>query len=87
MKLYYCPYCSPKHQIHIQDEDGKLVCGNCGDPLVRERLFKLNRVISLIIIFTFITPLFMIIAYTIMNIDSNTPKQDKYSLAKIIHYK
>ncbi len=81
MNLYRCPYCSPKHQIHIQDNNGILICGNCGDPLIKENPFKVNRVISLVLAIAFITPLLIIIASVINNLNQKTPQNDRYSLS------
>ncbi len=81
MNLYHCPYCSPKHQNHIQDKDGILICDNCGDPLIKKNPFKLNRVISLIVATAFITPLLIIIASVINNLNQKTPQNDRYSLS------
>ncbi len=86
MNLYHCPYCSPKHQVHIQGKDGVLVCGNCGDPLIREKLFKLNRVISIISVFIFAAPLLLMTAYIINNLDKKTPETSRYSIAMAIEY-
>ncbi len=88
MNRYYCPYCSPHHQIQIQSKDGILICGHCGDPLVKNRIFKLNRLISLIVAVTFMSPfLLLIISIIINNLDKNTPEQNKSSLAIVINGK
>ena len=81
MNFYHCPYCSPKHQLHIQGKHGILICSNCGDPLIRKKLFKLNRVISLIAAVTFVIPLLLVITSIFNNPNQNAPRQDRYSLS------
>ena len=80
MNNYYCPYCSPKHQIHTEDKFGNLICGYCGDLLIKEGGFKFNRMISFIAIFAIIAPLLLLIASLINNHNQDIPNQEKYSL-------
>ncbi|WP_320677007.1 hypothetical protein [Prochlorococcus sp. MIT 1300] len=54
---YFCPYCSPHYQIHEERSDGVMVCGYCGDPLVKEPTIKLTQIFSFIAAIAFISPL------------------------------
>ncbi len=56
---YHCPYCSPIYQIHKERPDGVMVCGHCGDPLVKASVISLTQVFAVIVAFAFVTPLLM----------------------------
>ena len=57
MSKYYCPYCSPLYQIHRQRSDGVMICGQCGDPLVRVKFIKPTQIFALIAAIAIISPL------------------------------
>ncbi len=61
MTHFYCPYCPPKYQYHKQRKDGVMICGQCGDPLIKIPLVKPTQVIALIAASAFIAPLIMMI--------------------------
>ena len=58
MNNYYCPYCNPKYQWAKKSSDGKLICGLCGDDLVKKPLIKINKIIAIIAALSFLLPLF-----------------------------
>ena len=41
MTDYYCPYCNPKYQFQKRSTNGSLICGLCGDPLLKKPLIKI----------------------------------------------
>jgi hypothetical protein len=57
MKNFYCPYCSPKYQFHKNSPTGELICGLCGDPLVKKPLIKINQIIAIIAALSLVLPL------------------------------
>ena len=57
MKNYYCPYCNPKYQFHKKSKAGELICGLCGDPLVKKPIIKINQIIAIIASLSFLLPL------------------------------
>ncbi len=59
MAKYHCPYCSPRYQIHKERSDGVMVCGHCGDPLVKIPAIKPTQIFALIAASAFIAPLIM----------------------------
>tara|TARA_Y100001968_G_C19329658_1_gene703618 strand:- start:814 stop:1089 length:276 start_codon:yes stop_codon:yes gene_type:complete len=65
MSRYYCPYCSSRYQFHKTRSDGVLVCGLCGDPLVKKTLINSRRIIGVVTASTFLAPLFMVIIFLI----------------------
>ena len=61
MDRYYCPYCSPKYQFHKQTNDGLMICGQCGEPLIKTSFINPVRVFALIAASAFIAPLIILI--------------------------
>ena len=57
MKNYYCPYCNPKYQFHKKSKTGELICGLCGDPLIRKSFFKVNKMIAVFACFSLVLPM------------------------------
>ena len=57
MNNYYCPYCNPKYQFHKNSTSGEILCGICGDPLVKKPFIKINQIISILASFTLVLPL------------------------------
>ncbi len=75
MARYHCPYCSPHFQIHKERSDGVMICGQCGDPLIKTFAIKPTQIISLIAASAFIAPLF-ITFFTFIQ-DLNKPQSTK----------
>lgn len=73
---YYCPYCSPLYQIQKRDPEGNLICGNCGDPLIKEQRMRLNQAVALLLSFVFISPLLIwTISFLRNSFDRNLKEQ------------
>ncbi len=70
MNNYYCPYCNPKYQYQKKSTSGELICGVCGDPLVKRPLIKINQIIAVIASLSLVLPLiytFIILIKTQLN--------------------
>jgi len=67
MKRYYCPYCNPKYQIHEKSNTGELICGLCGDLLVKKPFIKINKIIAILAAFCLTLPLFYTFIILIKN--------------------
>ena len=65
MNRYYCPYCSSRYQFHKTNSEGVLICGLCGDPLIKKPLVNLRQVFGLIAVSAFIAPLLIMIFFVI----------------------
>ena len=65
MSRYYCPFCSSRYQFHKSNIDGVLICGLCGETLVRKTLFNSRRIIGAVAAFAFIAPLVIMIIFVI----------------------
>tara|TARA_Y100000766_G_C18527438_1_gene421911 strand:- start:71 stop:358 length:288 start_codon:yes stop_codon:yes gene_type:complete len=57
MDNYYCPYCNPKYQFPKRLKNGALICGLCGEDLIKKPLIKINQLIAFITIASFLFPL------------------------------
>ena len=66
MSKYYCPYCNPKYQFP-QENYGKLVCGLCGEYLIKKPIIQIKQLIALLLVFSFSFPLIFIIFSSIIN--------------------
>ena len=65
MSRYYCPFCSSRYQFHKTSSDGILICGLCGDPLVKKSLLNLRRIIGAVSATAFLAPLVIMIIFVI----------------------
>ena len=65
MSLYYCPYCPSRYQFHKTKSDGVLICGLCGDPLVKKSFFNLRGIIGVILTTAFLAPLLVMIVFIV----------------------
>ena len=75
MKNYYCPYCNPKYQFHKESETGKLICGLCGDPLVKKKFIKLNQIVAIFAALSLVLPLIYTFIILIRN-QVNPPRRN-----------
>ena len=75
MKNYYCPYCNPKYQFHKKSTTGELICGLCGDPLVKKTFIKINQIIAIIASLSLVLPLIYTFFFLIKN-QSNPPRRN-----------
>ena len=63
MSRYYCPFCSSRYQFHKTSSDGILICGLCGDPLVKKSLLNSRRIIGAVAASAFLAPLVIMIIF------------------------
>ena len=75
MKNYYCPYCNPKYQFYKKSKTGELICGLCGDPLVKKPMIKINKLIAIIASLSLLLPMIYTLIFLIKN-QLNPPKKN-----------
>tara|TARA_Y100000589_G_scaffold328874_1_gene373956 strand:+ start:908 stop:1156 length:249 start_codon:yes stop_codon:yes gene_type:complete len=78
MNKYYCPYCNPKYQFS-KENHGKLICGLCGEDLIKKKTIQIKQLIALLLVFAFSFPIIFIIFSSIIN----TIKDQKENFAYI----
>ena len=80
MSKYYCPYCNSKYQFIAKNNAGKLICGLCEEEMIKKSFINIKQIVSLIIVITFILPLFY--SLLILIIDRKQFKEDIYQSYK-----
>lgn len=83
MNNYYCPYCNPKYQLHKKSTSGELVCGLCGDPLLKKPFIKINQIIAIVASLAMILPLIYTFIILIKN-QVNPPNRNYQANANSI---
>ena len=86
MNKYYCPYCNPKYQFPLE-EYGKLVCGLCGEDLIKKPIIQIKQLIALLLVFSFSFPLIFIIYSSIINRGKDQKENLAYKKSLIKNYK
>ena len=67
MSKYFCPYCNSKYQFKSMSNSGKLLCGLCGEEMIKKSFINIKQIVSLIIVATLILPLFYTFVISIIN--------------------
>ena len=67
MVRYYCPYCNPKYQFQKKSSEGNLICGLCGENLVKKPIIRLNQIIALVAASSLLLPLIYTLIFLIKN--------------------
>ena len=67
MSKYFCPYCNSKYQFKSMSNTGKLLCGLCGEEMIKKSFINFKQIVSLIIVATLILPLFYTFIISIIN--------------------
>ena len=86
MNKYYCPYCNPKYQFPLENY-GKLVCGLCGEDLIKKPKIQIKQLIALILVFSFSFPLVFIIFSSIINTGKEQKENFAYTNSLLRNYK
>ena len=87
MSRYYCPFYSSRNQFHKSRSDGVLICGQCGDPLMKKTLVDYKRVFGMITTLVFLTPLLIMIILLINNFTNEKPQNNNEFFALLAIYK
>ena len=80
MSRYYCPFCSSRNQYQTTRSDGVLICGLCGDPLVKKPLLNSRRIIGAVAASTFLAPLLLMIIFVIKDFSKEKLPNNSESL-------
>ena len=67
MDRYFCPYCSPKYQFHKKSTEGALICGLCGEDLLKKPFIRINQIIALVAASSLLLPLIYSFIFLIKN--------------------
>ena len=80
MSRYYCPFCSSRYQFHKTSSNGVLICGLCGDPLVKKPLLNSKRIIGAVATSAFLAPLVIMIISVINDLSKEKLPNNSDSL-------
>ena len=67
MSRYYCPYCNSKYQFKSISNTGKILCGLCGEEMIKKSFINIKQIISLTIVITFVLPLLYTLFFSMIN--------------------
>ncbi len=87
MSRYYCPFCSSRYQIHKISRDGVLICGQCGDPLIKKPLINSRKIIGLIAASAFLIPLLIMIIFVIQDVSEEKNKLPNFQSLVLLSFK
>ena len=80
MSRFYCPFCSSRYQFRKTRSDGVLICGQCGDPLIKKPLINIRRIIGVVSALAFFTPLLIMIFFIVSNFTKEKLPENSESL-------
>jgi len=83
MSRYYCPFCSSLYQFQKTRRDGVLICGLCGDPLIKKPLLNSRRIIGVIAASAFLAPLLIMIIFVVKDVTREQLPDNSESLVFI----
>ena len=81
MSRYYCPFCSTRYQFHKISSNGVLVCGLCGDPLIKKSFIDYKRIVGTITCITILAPLLIMFIFVVENSTHESPPTNYESLS------
>ncbi len=84
MSPYYCPFCSTLYQFQKTRNDGVLICGVCGDPLIKKPLFNSRRIIGVVASAAFLAPLLIMIIFVFKDFTKEQLPDNSESLVLLI---
>ena len=83
MSRYYCPFCSSRYQFHKTRSDGVLICGLCGDALIKKPLLNSRRLIGVVAALAFLSPLLIMIIFVIEDFSKQKLPKNSESLVQL----
>ena len=84
MSRYYCPFCSYRFQFHKTTSDGVLICGICGETLIKKTLLNLRRIIGLVAISAFLAPIIIMTIFVIKDFSHEKLPNNSESLLLLL---
>jgi len=80
MSRFYCPFCSSRYQFYKTRHDGVLICGQCGDPMIKKTLMNSRQIFGLVAALAFLSPLILMIFFVIKDLNQIKPTNTSVSL-------
>ncbi len=83
MSRYFCPFCSSRYEFHKTRSDGVLICGHCGDLLMKKPLVSSRRIFGILAASVFSAPLLIMIIFVIKDFTKDNLPRDSESLVQL----
>ncbi len=83
MSRYFCPFCSSRYQFHKTRSDGVLICGQCGDILMKKPIVSSKRIFGILGASAFLVPLFIMIIFVIKDFTNERNPRNSESLVQV----
>ena len=80
MSKFYCPFCSSRYQLHKTRHDGVLICGHCGDPLIKKTFINSRQLFGLLAAAAFLAPLLLMIFFVIKDFTNDKFQRNSETL-------
>ena len=80
MNRYFCPYCHSRYQFHMTKSDGVLICGLCGDPLVKKSFINSRAIIGVVVATAFLAPLLVTISIAVTDFTKEKHHNNSHSV-------
>ena len=87
MNQYYCPFCSPRYQFQKTRSNGVLICGLCGDPLIKKTILNPRKIIGIVAACAFLAPLLIMIIFVIKDFTKEKLPSNSESLVRLYFHK
>ena len=84
MSRYFCPFCSSRYQFHKTRNDGVLICGLCGDPLMKKPLINARKFFGLAAATAFLAPLLIMIVFVIKDLKEEKLNNNSEKLVLLV---
>ena len=79
MTRYYCPFCPSSYQFYKTKSDGSMICGLCGDPLIKKPLINSIQIVGLVAVSAFLTPLLIMVFFVVNDFSNKKPPENSLS--------
>ena len=83
MSRYYCPFCSTRFQFQKTRTDGRFICGQCGDLLIKKPLINPRQIIGLFAVSAFLAPLLIMTVFVVQDLTEKTLPNNSKSLDRL----
>ena len=87
MSRFYCPFCSSRYQVHKTRSDGVLICGQCGDLLIKKPLVSARRIFGIFLSSAFIAPLLIMLIFVVKDLTKKKFETNTESFVLITLFK
>ena len=84
MSRYFCPYCPSRYQFHKTNPNGVLICGLCGDPLIKKSFLNPRGIIGIIVATAFLAPLLVMISFVVADFIKEKMHNNSQSVVYVI---